>query len=777
MPDYIEELNESQRAAVLYGDGPSLVIAGAGSGKTRVLTYKIAYLLENGYNPWNILALTFTNKAAREMKERIARQVGEQRARYLWMGTFHSVFSRILRAEASHIGFTSQFTIYDSADSKSLLRSIIKEMGLDEKTYKPGSVQARISNAKNHLVSPSGYAANKEAYEADAAAKMPAIRDIYSRYWERCRQAGAMDFDDLLVYTYILFRDFPEVLARYREQFRYVLVDEYQDTNYAQHSIVLQLTKENQRVCVVGDDAQSIYSFRGADIDNILYFTKIYPDTKVFKLEQNYRSTQTIVRAANSLIEKNERQIPKEVFSEKERGEAIGVFQAYSDVEEGDIVTNKIAQLRREHDYGYSDFAILYRTNAQSRVFEEALRKRSMPYKIYGGLSFYQRKEIKDIIAYFRLVVNPNDEEAFKRIINYPARGIGDTTVGKIIKAATDNNVSLWTVLCEPITYGLTINKNTHTKLQGFRELIEQFMTEVAEKNAYEIGTAIIRQSGIINDVCQDNSPENLSRKENIEELVNGMNDFCAMRQEEGNTNVSLIDFLSEVSLLTDQDSDKEGDGEKVTLMTVHSAKGLEFRNVFVVGLEENLFPSGMAGDSPRAMEEERRLFYVAITRAEEHCFLSFANTRVRYGKMEFGSPSRFLRDIDTRFLQLPQEAALGRSVDEGAGRFRREMEEGYSRRPSADRPQRERPKEQIIAPTVPRNLKRVSGTTVSPSAAPGAGITGVQPGQTIEHERFGIGQVIRVEGSGDNAKATIHFRNAGDKQLLLRFARFKVIE
>lgn len=786
MPDYIEELNESQRAAVLYGDGPSLVIAGAGSGKTRVLTYKIAYLLENGYNPWNILALTFTNKAAREMKERIARQVGEQRARYLWMGTFHSVFSRILRAEASHIGFTSQFTIYDSADSKSLLRSIIKEMGLDEKTYKPGSVQARISNAKNHLVSPSGYAANKEAYEADAAAKMPAIRDIYSRYWERCRQAGAMDFDDLLVYTYILFRDFPEVLARYREQFRYVLVDEYQDTNYAQHSIVLQLTKENQRVCVVGDDAQSIYSFRGADIDNILYFTKIYPDTKVFKLEQNYRSTQTIVRAANSLIEKNERQIPKEVFSEKERGEAIGVFQAYSDVEEGDIVTNKIAQLRREHDYGYSDFAILYRTNAQSRVFEEALRKRSMPYKIYGGLSFYQRKEIKDIIAYFRLVVNPNDEEAFKRIINYPARGIGDTTVGKIIKAATDNNVSLWTVLCEPITYGLTINKNTHTKLQGFRELIEQFMTEVAEKNAYEIGTAIIRQSGIINDVCQDNSPENLSRKENIEELVNGMNDFCTMRQEEGNTNVSLIDFLSEVSLLTDQDSDKEGDGEKVTLMTVHSAKGLEFRNVFVVGLEENLFPSGMAGDSPRAMEEERRLFYVAITRAEEHCFLSFAKTRFRYGKMEFGSPSRFLRDIDTRFLQLPQEAALGRSVDEGAGRFRREMEEGYSRRPSAerfsarpsaDRPQRERPKEQIIAPTVPRNLKRVSGTTVSPSAAPGAGITGVQPGQTIEHERFGIGQVIRVEGSGDNAKATIHFRNAGDKQLLLRFARFKVIE
>ena len=431
--NYIDELNESQCAAVTYNDGPSLVIAGAGSGKTRVLTYKIAYLLEqeNGYNPWNILALTFTNKAAREMKERIARQVGMERARYLWMGTFHSIFSRILRAEATFIGFTSQFTIYDTADSKSLLRSIIKEMGLDEKTYKPGVVQARISNAKNHLVTPTGYAANKEAYEGDMAAKMPAIRDIYTRYWDRCRQAGAMDFDDLLVYTYILFRDFPEVLARYRDQFRYVLVDEYQDTNYAQHSIVLQLTKENQRVCVVGDDAQSIYSFRGADIDNILYFTKIYPNTKVFKLEQNYRSTQTIVCAANSLIEKNERQIRKAVFSEKEKGEPIGVFQAYSDVEEGDIVANKIAELRREYRYGYADFAILYRTNAQSRVFEEALRKRSIPYKIYGGLSFYQRKEIKDVIAYFRLVVNPNDEEAFKRIINYPARGIGDTTVGK----------------------------------------------------------------------------------------------------------------------------------------------------------------------------------------------------------------------------------------------------------------------------------------------------------------------------------------------------------
>ena len=785
--NYIEELNESQRAAVLYNDGPSLVIAGAGSGKTRVLTYKIAYLLENDYNPWNILALTFTNKAAREMKERIARQVGEQRARYLWMGTFHSVFSRILRAEAQSIGFTSQFTIYDSADSKSLLRSIIKEMGLDDKTYKPGVVQGRISKAKNHLVLPSDYATNKEAYTEDQAAKMPAIRDIYRRYWERCRQAGAMDFDDLLVYTYILFRDFPEVRARYSGQFRYVLVDEYQDTNYAQHSIVLQLTKENQRVCVVGDDAQSIYSFRGADIDNILYFTKIYPNTKVFKLEQNYRSTQTIVCAANSLIAKNERQIPKEVFSEKEKGEAIGVFQAYSDVEEGDIVANKIAELRREHAYGYSEFAILYRTNAQSRVFEEALRKRSMPYKIYGGLSFYQRKEIKDVTAYFRLVVNPSDEEAFKRIINYPARGIGDTTVGKIITAATDNGVSLWAVLCEPLSYGLTINKGIHTKLQGFRELIEGFITNLPEKNAYEIGTDIIRQSGIINDVCQDTSPENLSRKENIEELVNGMNDFCALRQEEGNPNISLTDFLSEIALLTDQDSDKADDGEKVTLMTVHSAKGLEFKNVFVVGLEENLFPSGMVGDSPRALEEERRLFYVAITRAEEHCFISFAKTRFRYGKMEFGSPSRFLRDIDVHYLQLPHEDGVGRSVDEGAGRFRREIEGGFARSASPSRApfgtntsDRERPKAQVIAPTVPRNLKKVSAvsgnSTPSSASSASASIAGIQAGQMIEHERFGLGEVVKVEGAGDNAKATIRFKNAGEKQLLLRFARFKII-
>ena len=767
--NYIDELNESQCAAVTYNDGPSLVIAGAGSGKTRVLTYKIAYLLENGYQPWNILALTFTNKAAREMKDRIARQVGMERARYLWMGTFHSVFSRILRAEAQSIGFTSQFTIYDSADSKSLLRSIIKEMGLDDKTYKPGVVQGRISKAKNHLVLPSDYATNKEAYTEDQAVKMPAIRDIYRRYWERCRQSDAMDFDDLLVYTYLLFRDHPEIRQKYAGQFRYVLVDEYQDTNFAQHSIVLQLTKEHQHVCVVGDDAQSIYSFRGANIDNILKFTQLYKGARLFKLEQNYRSTQTIVCAANSLIEKNSEQIRKEVFSEKAKGEPIGVFSAYSDVEEGEIVANQIVKLRSREHYSCNDFAILYRTNAQSRIFEEALRKRSLPYKIYGGLSFYQRKEIKDIISYFRLAVNPNDEEAFKRVVNYPARGIGDTTLNKIIDAATLNHVSLWKVLEDPLAYGVSINKGTHAKLQGFREVIENFIKEAAKKSAYEVGTLIVRQSGIMNEIYQSNDPENLSRQENIEELINGMHDFCATREEEGSANIRLTDFLSEVSLLTDQDNDKEGDSEKITLMTIHSAKGLEFKNVFVVGLEENLFPSALSLNSYKELEEERRLFYVAITRAEEHCYLSFAKSRFKYGKMEFSSPSRFLKDNDAHFLQLPQEEQLARRIDEGAGRFRREQNE---------RPQLGgKPKVEMIRPTVPRNLTKI-GTAMGGKSPTSATLPiNVQAGQVIEHERFGIGDVIKIEGTGENSKATVRFRNAGEKQLLLKFARFKVVE
>jgi DNA helicase-2/ATP-dependent DNA helicase PcrA len=731
--DYINELNANQRAAVMYNEGPSLVIAGAGSGKTRVLTYKIAYLLECGYEPWSILALTFTNKAAREMKERIGKKVGEGRARRLWMGTFHSIFSRILRAEATQLGFTSQFTIYDTADSKSLIRSIIKEMGLNDKVYRSGKVQARISNAKNRLILPSAYAANKGAVERDNADHMPSVRDIYSRYWDRCRQSQAMDFDDLLVYTYILFSDFPEVLERYRAQFRYILVDEYQDTNYAQHTIVSQLSKINQKLCVVGDDAQSIYSFRGANIDNILHFPDMFPQTKTFKLEQNYRSTQTIVGAANSLIEKNGRQIRKTIFSEKEQGESIKVLQAYSEAEEVEIVVNKIADMCHRNGYNYADFAILYRTNAQSRIFETVLRKRVIPYKIYGGLSFYHRKEIKDAIAYFRLIVNPNDEEAFKRIINYPARGIGNTTLSKIINSAINHRVSLWQVMTEPVTYGLDVNKGVLSKLQAFRELIETFMKMQHEENAYEVGKGIIVRSGVMNEVSRNDGPEDVSRKENIEELVNGMYAFCSERMEEGNTNVSLTDFLSEISLLTDQDSDKEGDDKKVTLMTIHSAKGLEFPNVFVVGLEENLFPSGMA-ESHLELEEERRLLYVAITRAEEHCFLSYAKSRIWYGEMEFSRPSRFLDDIDRRYLSMPGETGIIAQVNESAYNFRDE--------------QRERK----------------------------ASSSDLQVGQTIEHERFGIGEVMNIEGTGDSVKATIRFRNAGDKQLLLRFARFKVL-
>ncbi len=771
--NYKEELNESQYAAVQYIDGPSLVIAGAGSGKTRVLTYKIAYLLEHGYSASSILALTFTNKAAEEMKARIARQVGWETARYLWMGTFHSIFSRILRSEAEIIGFTPHFTIYDQADSRSLIKAIIKEMQLDDKTYKPASVQTRISRAKNQLVLPEAYASNAEVYKDDAAAKMPAVRDIYRRYTERCRQAGAMDFDDLLVYTYLLFERHPEVCRKYAERFRFVLVDEYQDTNYAQHSIVWQLTRESQKVCVVGDDAQSIYSFRGAKIENILKFTKQYQGAKLFKLEQNYRSTQNIVEAANSLIEKNQQQIRKEVFSEKEKGEPVTVFNAYSDVEEGEMVVNQIVALRRKEKYAYSDFAILYRTNAQSRIFEEALRKRSLPYRIYGGLSFYQRKEIKDVIAYFRLAVNPADEEAFKRVVNYPTRGIGDTTVGKIIGAATQAHVSLWDVLCNPLQYGVSINKGTHAKLQTFKELIETFLADAAEKDAYTVGQEIVTRSGIMNDIYQDRSPENLSRQENVQELINGMHDFCASREEEGNTHISLSDFLSEVSLLSDQDMDKSVGDEKVTLMTIHSAKGLEFKAVFVVGLEEELFPSAMAQGSPRQLEEERRLFYVAITRAEEHCYLSFARSRFRYGKMEFSSPSRFLRDIDTCYLHMPQETSFMHRAESGVSRLQASWREEES---MAKRIIPEKPKEGIVRPAVSRNLSKVS--TVSSRTVPGNGGTAasVQAGQMIEHERFGLGEVLKVEGTGENCKATVRFQHAGEKQLLLKFARFKVI-
>lgn len=787
MTDYLDELNESQRAAVLYNEGPSLVIAGAGSGKTRVLTYKIAYLLDNGYEPWSILALTFTNKAAREMKERISRAVGNEKAKYLWMGTFHSVFARILRTEAAALGYSSNFTIYDSSDSKSLIKSLLKELNLDEKVYKPGLIQSRISNAKNHLVSAQAYAASSEFFRSDSEAKIPAMRDIYIRYCERCKQSDAMDFDDLLVNTYLLFKNHPDICEKYADRFRYVLVDEYQDTNFAQHSIVLQLTSKHQRVCVVGDDAQSIYSFRGANIDNILKFTRLYNDARLFKLEQNYRSTQLIVKAANSLIEKNREQIRKEVFSENSVGEPITVTCAYSDVEEGEIVANKITSMHVKNGYPYSDFAILYRTNAQSRIFEEALRKRAVAYRIYGGLSFYQRKEIKDVIAYFRLAVNPHDGEALKRVINYPARGIGDTTLNKIIATAAQEGVSLWTVISSPLDYGLNINKGTHAKLQGFRDIIADFVSKVDTYNAYDLGKEIVGASGIMADIIQDTSPEGLSRRENIDELVNGMYDFCDIRRQEGNERMFLTDYLSEVSLLTDQDGEKDDSVPKVTLMTIHSAKGLEFRNVFIVGMEENLFPGPMSSDSPRALEEERRLFYVAITRAEENCFISYAKNRYKYGKPEFCNPSRFLKDINPAFLKMPADSGFTSVRNEGY--TKRNYERGYERNETyrSSGPSMfdggEMPQEPVrfVKPVPPRNLKRIvpvsQNPAVSRSAETGKADThGVEVGRLIEHERFGRGEVVRLEGSGDNCKATVRFENAGDKQLLLKFACFKII-
>ena len=796
MTNYLDELNESQRAAVLYNDGPSLVIAGAGSGKTRVLTYKIAYLLDNGYEPWSILALTFTNKAAREMKERIARAVGTEKAKYLWMGTFHSVFARILRTEADALGYSSNFTIYDSSDSKSLIKSLLKELNLDEKVYKPGLIQSRISNAKNHLVSAQAYAASGEFFRSDSEAKIPAMRDIYIRYCERCKQSDAMDFDDLLVNTYLLFKNNPDICDKYAERFRYVLVDEYQDTNFAQHSIVLQLTSKYQRVCVVGDDAQSIYSFRGANIDNILKFTRLYNDARLFKLEQNYRSTQLIVKAANSLIEKNREQIRKEVFSENSVGEPITVTSAYSDVEEGEIVANKITSMHVKNGQPYSDFAILYRTNAQSRIFEEALRKRAVAYRIYGGLSFYQRKEIKDVIAYFRLAVNPHDGEALKRVINYPARGIGDTTLNKIIATAAQEGVSLWTIISSPLDYGLNINKGTHAKLQGFRDIIAGFVSKVETTNAYDLGKEIVGASGIMADIIQDTSPEGLSRRENIDELVNGIYDFCDIRRQEGNERMFLTDYLSEVSLLTDQDGEKDDSVPKVTLMTIHSAKGLEFRNVFIVGMEENLFPGPMSSDSPRALEEERRLFYVAITRAEENCFISYAKNRYKYGKPEFCNPSRFLKDINPAFLKMPADsgfAAVRGNEGYAKRNYERNYESGYGRNYERTDSYRsngpsmfdggEIPQEPVrfVKPVPPRNLKRIvpasSASSISQGVSSGKADThGVEVGRLIEHERFGRGEVVRLEGSGDNCKATVRFENAGDKQLLLKFARFKII-
>ena len=770
----LNELNEGQRAAVEYCDGPQLVIAGAGSGKTRVLTYKIAYLLERGMAPWNILALTFTNKAAREMKERIGRLVGQERAMYLQMGTFHSVFARILRAEAEQIGFSSNFTIYDQADARSLVKSIIKEMQLDDKTYKPNSVADRISMAKNHLLLPQQYATSSWAAD-DAQHKRPFVSNIYQRYVERCHQANAMDFDDLLVKTFVLLRDHEDVRRKYIERFQYVLVDEYQDTNYAQQEIVLLLAHEHGRVCVVGDDAQSIYSFRGANIDNILNFQKQYQGAKLYKLEQNYRSTQLIVRAANSLIRKNERQIHKDVFSENEVGERLTLKPAYSDKEEAMIVCNDIKRIRRQENSEFSDFAILYRTNAQSRSFEEQMRKDSIPYRIYGGLSFYQRKEIKDVIAYFRVVVNPNDEEALRRIINYPARGIGDTTVGKIVETANRHQVSLWQVILQPIVFDLNLAKGTLTKLEAFKTLIEGWSTRVDQEDAYELGHSIIMESGISKEIYSSSNPEDLSRQENLEEFLGGMQDFVETRKEEDRENeTGLSDFLQEVALLTDLDSDDDKEQPKVSLMTIHAAKGLEFPTVFVVGLEENIFPSPMCVNTMRELEEERRLLYVAITRAEKHCFLTCAQNRFRYGRMEYDTPSRFIKDFDPSLLKVEGNSGLS-----GMSGFSNISSHSSSTsifsRTNYSRPvQNPRPVATQFMADPERRIVPLRQETPRPQSA--IGNIGLKEGNVIEHQRFGVGTVIKVEGTGENTKATVEFKNAGIKQLLLKFAKYTIV-
>lgn len=778
MEEYLNQLNESQREAVVYNEGPSLVIAGAGSGKTRVLTYKIAYLVHLGLAPQSILALTFTNKAAREMKERIAAITGEQTARRLWMGTFHSIFSRILRYEAEHIGYPSNFTIYDTTDSKSLLKAIMKEMQLDDKVYRPGMVQSRISNAKNALVTWKAYEQSKELMQHDIDSKVPLLREIYKRYQNRCQQAGAMDFDDLLLQTNILFRDHPQVLEKYRGFFQFVLVDEYQDTNFAQHLIVQKLCEQHRRICVVGDDAQSIYSFRGANIDNILQFKNQYPGCRIFKLERNYRSTQNIVNAANSLIHKNKEQIQKNVYSEKEEGSKVRVSASYSDYEEGYAVASAINDMRLRRDYDYADFAILYRTNAQSRILEEALRKRGIPYKIYGGLSFYQRKEIKDIISYFRLIVNPHDEEAFKRVINYPSRGIGDTTVGKLISAATENNVSLWTVLNAPIDYALPINSGTAKKLTDFREMMERFMEQNIRLSAEELAAIVVKESGLVSTLFQDRSVEGISKQENLQELLKGIAEFCELRREEGVEQVSLADFLSEVSLLTDQDNDKDEQANKVTMMTVHAAKGLEFRNVFVVGLEEDLFPSQMSKDNPRAVEEERRLFYVAITRAEENCVLTYAKSRFRNGQSAMCSPSRFLKDIDVQFLDLPADTSAD-TFAAARERFQRPAFTSPFQQPRA----MEKEEATFVSPVAQaaqrQRLTKVETATSTPmaSSAPASDLSGLRVGAKVRHDRFGEGEVVAIEGDGGNAKATVSFTHFGQKQLLLKFARLTIIE
>lgn len=833
--DLLKDLNEAQRAAVEYIDGPSLVIAGAGSGKTRVLTYKIAYLLSQGMKPWSIMALTFTNKAAREMKERIGKLVGNDLAQHLYMGTFHSIFSRILRAEAEHIGFNNNFTIYDESDSRSLIKAIVKEMGLDDKKYKPAAVHAKISMAKNNLMSAAAYESDAAIFEQNKRAQMPEVGKIFVAYVQRCKQANAMDFDDLLTLTYQLFREHEDIRHKYAARFDYVLVDEYQDTNHVQMSIVMQLCQEKQRVCAVGDDSQSIYSFRGANIDNILNYQRQFQGTRLFKLEQNYRSTQTIVEAANSLIKHNRNQIPKDVFSENAKGEKIQYKPAYSDKEEAAIVAKDVKRIRREDGCQYSDFAILYRTNAQSRSFEEEFRKQGIPYRIYGGLSFYQRKEIKDIIAYFRLVANPDDEEAIRRIINYPARGIGATTVLKIADCAHQNQVSFWEVIGAPERYGLAVNKGTMNKLETFRLLISSFIERAQTTDVYELGDAIIKESGISQDIMSGKDADDLARQENLEEFLSGMSAFVEERREEGRFDeLFLQDYLQDVALLTDADSDGDKDEPRVSLMTVHAAKGLEFPTVFVVGLEENIFPSPLSAASLRELEEERRLLYVAITRAEKHCILTNAKNRWRYGKMEFDNPSRFIDEIDGKLIDSLDEAGgslFGSRADSmsdqpewaRAQRSRRPWEDAEQPRYSS-RYQNSKPvASQFVADPKPSlfddepetshtsgrsslsegNFKSVralnaakrymethsshpasrstesSAASVSSSAASSAGSSscGLQEGMKIEHQRFGRGTVLKIEGTGENTKATVEFVHSGTKQLLLKYAKFTVVD
>ena len=827
--DLLNDLNESQQQAVEYVDGPSLVIAGAGSGKTRVLTYKIAYLLQKGVKPWSIMALTFTNKAAKEMKERIGKLVGNELAAHLYMGTFHSIFSRILRAEADHIGFNNNFTIYDESDSRSLIKTIVKEMQLDEKVYKPAVVHSRISMAKNNLMSAEAYVNDNDIYQQNLRSKMPQLGKIFVAYVQRCKQANAMDFDDLLVLTYQLFREHEEVRQKYVQRFDYVLVDEYQDTNHAQMSIVMQLCKEKRRVCAVGDDSQSIYSFRGANIDNILNFRHQFKGAKLFKLEQNYRSTQNIVNAANSLIKHNRNQIPKDVFSENAVGDKLIYKPAYSDKEEALIVSRDIQRIKREDGCGYDDFAILYRTNAQSRSFEEEFRRQGIPYRIFGGLSFYQRKEIKDIIAYFRLIANPDDEEAFKRIINYPARGIGNTTVQKVADCALQNHTSFWNVICNPMQMGLNVNKGTMTKLEKFAAFINSYIEKATTTDVYELGDHLIQESGISGDIFASKNPDDIARQENLEEFLSGMQTFVEERKEEDRADeIYLTDYLQDVALLSDLDSKGDSDEPRVSLMTVHAAKGLEFATVFVVGLEENIFPSPISATSLRELEEERRLLYVAITRAEKHCILTNAKNRFRYGKMEFDNPSRFLNDIDPSLISEQGEGSL-RSVFGGRDDDDNYRAGGYGGRMPWDCPasrprvtnngkeyQNSKPvATQFMADPKPSFLdsprsssgstsnfksvrslnaaQRIIGSAVSPSSASSSashrsvtstssdssnfGGTGLCEGARMEHQRFGIGTVLKIEGTGENAKATVDFVNSGTKQLLLKFAKFKIIE